>query len=74
MKQIIAIDKRIILIICDNSSVHWSELFKEKNWSWIFIPRYTPELAPIEQFFNILKLRIRVKQVNEVINLDRDFG
>ena len=78
MKQIIAIDKRKFLIICDNSSVHWSEkiqnYFKEMNWLLIFLPQYTPELAPIEQFFNILKLKIRAIQVNEVINLDRDSG
>ena len=78
MKQIIALDEKKICFILDNSSVHWSEkvqnYLKERNWSGIFLPQYSPELAPIELFFGILKKRILARQADEVINLDKDSG
>ena len=70
--------KEDLIKILDNSSVHWSEkvqnYFKERNWSGIFLSQYSPELAPIELFFGILKKRILARQADEVINLDKDSG
>ena len=47
---------------------------KESNLDTVFLPQYTPELAPVELFFGILKKQIRSRRTSKVINLAKDSG
>ena len=53
------------LIILDNASTHRSNIMKkyinEKNLKIAYIPAYSPELAPVEKYFSMLK-RIVIKK------------
>ena len=55
------------LVILDNASIHRSKTTIEKiesiGFSVVFIPQYSPEMAPIERYFSKLK--------NAVINRTR---
>ena len=52
------------LIIMDNCPYQKSKMVKEKlkYWkiNWIYLPPYTPELAPIELLFRSLKAKLRI--------------
>ena len=62
----------------DNSPVHQSRKvishLKNTGWSWIFLPQYTPELAPIELFFGQLKRLASKIYDKNTTNLDTDAG
>ena len=51
-----------LLLILDNASIHKSKsmrrLYLNEGLRVIFIPAYTPELAPIEKYFSIIKSRM----------------
>ena len=53
------------LLIMDNASIHRSskmkEFIEEKKLSVAYIPAYSPELAPVERYFSMLK-RLVTKQ------------
>ena len=78
MKEIIGLREDRLLIILDNSPVHWSawvqNYLKKKRSSCIFLPQYTPELAPVELFFCRLKRLISHKRTNKMINLSKRPG
>ena len=61
-----------ILLIMDNSPVHCSNkvtnYLKERTFSWIFLPKYSPELALVELFFG--RLNNLNKKKSSIINLD----
>ena len=58
-------DLKKTLVILDNLSIHRAKctlnLLSKSEASFSFIPAYTPEFAPIELIFNILKMRL-IKQ------------
>ena len=66
-----------VLIILDNWSIHKSKetLFKLKkiNWKIIYLPAYSPMLAPVEMYFGILKAKLRRIQSKEVVKLNVKF-
>ena len=75
MKKIIDIKEKQIYFIVDNSAVHWSKetkcYLKKTNWSWLFLPQYTPELALVELFFCQLKRLVSSRNLQSIINLDK---
>ena len=50
------------LIIMNNASVHRSTLmknyFNENHLNVVFLPAYSPELAPVERYFSMLKKKV----------------
>ena len=78
LKKAISIKEEQIWFLLDNSSVHWSldvrSYLCKTKWSWIFLPQYTPELAPIELFFCQLKRSVSSWRNHKIINLDRPMG
>ena len=78
MKSVIELQKESMWIIMDNSSIHWFSSFvnylNEKHLTWIYLPHYTPELAPVELFFGMLKRLISKRKTNTIINISRESG
>ena len=78
MKKTIGIHQRRIGLILENSPVHCSDdvrsYFKNNDFTWIYLPQYTPELAPIELFFGRVKRLMTSKRTNIWINLDKESG
>ena len=78
MKPTIGLHEECMWLIMDNSSVHWStsviNYLKEKCLVWIYLPQYTPELAPVELFFGMLKRQIAKRRTDTVINLNSEPG
>ena len=74
MKKTISIKEEQICFLLDNSSVHCSSDVRSYlckiGWSWIFLPQYTPEMAPVELFFCQLKRSISSRRNHEIVNLD----
>ena len=66
------------LIIMDNWPYQKSKLVKEKlkAWdiNWIYLPPYSPELAPIELLFRSLKAKLRRCRDKEMIWLSSQTG
>ena len=66
-----------ILIVMDNSQVHQSKIVIEHLQLWgvkyLFLPSYSPELAPVELFFGILKQRI-LRTKTKTLNLQKESG
>ena len=60
--------ERRFLYVMDNASIHHSNLtiskMKDLNLSIMFLPAYSPELAPVENFFRLTKNKIRGAMVN----------
>ena len=60
-----------LLFILDNAPTHHSKIVKsfiEDEWlSVVFIPSYSPELAPIEKYFSLLKGLLQRIQSNLVL-------
>ena len=67
-----------ICFLMDNSPVHLvkdvASYMRSNRCSCIFLPQYTPEMAPVELFFCQLKRMISMKRTNEVINLTKKSG
>ena len=78
MKKTIGFREDRLWIILDNSSVHCSasvlNYLKDKGCSCIYLPKYTPELEPVELFFCRLKRLISCKKTSTVINLSKISG
>ena len=78
MRKAIGIHEEQVLFILDNSSVHWSsdvnKCLAKTKWSWMFLPQYCPEMAPVELFFWQLKRHISLNRKQAVINLWKDSG
>ena len=66
-----------ILIVMDNSQVHQSKIVIKDLQLWgvkyLFLPSYSPELAPVELFFGILKQRI-LRTKTKTLNLQKESG
>ena len=78
MKETIGLPNDKMWLVLDNSSVHCSskvrQYLKEKCLTWIYLPQYTPELAPVELFFCQLKRLMSKKRMATIINLDNESG
>ena len=67
-----------ILVLQDNCHIHRSNevkkfMDKEALTYW-FIPAYTPEFAPVEKVFGIIKGKWRKIKTNKSINWSKDSG
>jgi transposase len=62
-------DRRILL---DNASIHKSylvrDLIKKLNLNYNFLPPYSPDLNPIELYFNSIKKVFRTNIKNRIRN------
>ena len=78
MKKTIEIDKKSIWLFLDNSPVHCSadvrSFLKINECTLIYLPQYTPELAPVELFFGRMKRLMINKRTNSAIDLDKESG
>ena len=65
-------------LIVNNSSVHCSskvrQYLENKCLTWIYLPQYKPELAPVELLFCQLKRLMSKKRVSTIINQDNESG
>lgn len=64
------------MLIIDNALFHHTEevedVCRAAGVKVIFLPPYSPDLNPIEEFFSRLKARVRRKM--RTMNPDEDFG
>ena len=62
-----------VLIIMDNWSIHKTSNVKDEiiksNIKWIYQPWYTPQWAPVENYFSILKDKLKKRKSKKIINL-----
>ena len=67
-----------VLVILDNCPIRRSfkttNYMKETNQLFIFLPVYTPSLAPVELIFSNLKQKISCINTNEVTNWNSSNG
>ena len=70
-------NKRVLVLI-DNCPIHRSlqtiNYMKTANQWFMFLPVYTPSLAPVELIFASLKHRISCMDTNEIVNWNSDKG
>ena len=66
------------VIMLDNASYHSSSITKEAikklGMNVCFLPPYSPVLAPVEQFFKLLKAKIRSACVKSITNFSSKSG
>ena len=66
-----------LMIIMDNAPIHQAKLvlnyLDNKKINCIFLPQYTPELAPVEIYFGWLKRQVKTN-VNDLLKLDSEEG
>ena len=69
--------KRLVAII-DNASYHRSstsfQMLSRTFSNVIFLPQYSPQFAPIELFFLILKSKMRSLELRTSVNLSKEQG
>ena len=62
-----------IVLLMDNSSIHTSkkcqEFLNSLKWLTIYLPTYSPEYAPIEYLFNLVKQSFINRWSNRIIKL-----
>ena len=67
-----------IVLTMDNASIHTSDktrkLLSLFEYNVKYLPPYSPKLAPVELFFNIMKQKIRSFWSMRVINFDNKSG
>ena len=67
-----------IVLMLDNASYHSSKNTKERlvnlEFNTKFLPPYSPNLAPVEQFFKLLKSKIRSYDFDNTIKLSTHKG
>ena len=70
-------NKEIILML-DNWSVHRSKenqkLYEHLGHQVVFYPPYSPQLAPVEMWFNFIKQKLKAKMKHQVLNLSNRFS
>ena len=66
------------LLILDNAPYHISESTKGKilklNLNAIYLPPYSPILAPVEQFFMLIKFKIKFINKSKGVNFNSKGG
>ena len=64
------------LIIVDNASTHSSrevkDYIEENKLNFAYIPAYSPEMAPVEKYFSILKRVVIKKTTGQKVNWSGD--
>ena len=77
IKKCEGIDKAMVLLILDNAPWHQSkatfEYLNNERIRHLFLPQYSPDLAPVELFFGKLKGLAKISQ-NKSINFFKDEG
>ena len=67
-----------ICLIMDNATIHtWENtkiLLSNLKLNVRYLPPYSPKLAPVELFFNIIKQKIRANYSEEQIDFDKKSG
>ena len=62
-----------ILVIMDNCSIHKTDLVKSRFWNsnikLMYLPWYTPQWVPVENWFAMIKTKLRKGKLLETINL-----
>ena len=65
--------RREIILLMDNSPIHtskiWKDFFNSLGWVTLFLPPYSPEYAPVELFFNVIKQRFVFKWKGRFVKL-----
>ena len=65
-----------VLIILDNAAIHKSKqmkkLYIEEGLRVLFLPAYSPELAPIEKFFSRIKRNVLKEASGKLLNWRSD--
>lgn len=59
-------------IVMDNTPIHApavDEMIKRRGYRGIYLPKYSPELNPIEQFRAVLKNKVKRSQFSDVEDL-----
>ena len=78
LREAIGYEERQLCFILDNSPVYLSKkvqnYLKEKSCKWVFLPQYTPELAPVELFFGEAKKLVSQTKTKKMINLETSRG
>ena len=65
--------KDLILLIIDNSSTHKAKRLKiPENVKLLFIPPYSPELNPIERFWQYIKYHITFSLIEDLDTLKQE--
>ena len=77
IKETEDIDPIDIMLILDNAPIHQAnvvlEFINTSKLRWVFLPQYSPELAPVETAFAILKQKAW-RNANRGISLDSEEG
>ena len=67
-----------IIVMQDNCQIHHSnkvkELINKSRLMFVFIPAYTPEYAPVEKVFGIIKAKLRKIRDRKSINWNKEEG
>ena len=67
-----------VIINLDNASIHTSKQTKKLLYALklkvSYLPPYSPKLAPVELFFNIIKSKIRSNFSNQIIDFSKESG
>ena len=63
-----------ILLLLDNWSIHKSiesiKKLKKIDAKILYLPSYSPNFAPVEEFFGIMKMKIKKQWIKEVVKLN----
>ena len=72
------IEKDKLVIIIDNSPIHWSDAWlmhlNRIGWQIVFLAPYCPQFATIELLFHLLKKKVWKHSRSEVTNLKKKEG
>jgi hypothetical protein len=67
-----------VTITLDNASIHLTKLIKKTATNFdfriMYLPPYTPMLAPVEQVFEIIKSKIRASNRRETADFSKESG
>ena len=76
LKQTMQTRIQNVILNMDNASIHTSDKTKKLlalfEYEVKFLPPYTPKLAPVELFFNIIKQKIRSYWWKKIIDFDKN--
>lgn len=60
-------------IVMDNAPIHGNkeieEIIEERGYRSVYLPPYSPELNPIEQFWSVLKDKVKRSQFGDTEDL-----
>jgi transposase len=63
-------------IVMDNAPIHThvdiQKLIEQRGYGCIYLPPYSPELNPIEQFWSACKSKLKKRKAFEERNIDNE--